>query len=241
MNNSNKLIFLIFIFFLFITNVFADETEDKKKEPQTEYMTGTINIKFSKYWYINMTYNDKIIEGKFDKRVPMSLPKNRYVIEIRIGDKMYKGSIYRKSPLFGKTSYEIDILCDKTKFTGDITAFYKKVFKEHKIECIYGDSFFEGLITYGRKNDEANISIKYDNNKINGYTVMKDRSNRIIDYIINDKKIFGTVTIDRTVDEYNIKVQELTDDELFFFLFLEVFFKIDKRAEDESKKKIKEM
>ena len=235
-----KVLLIVLLFFLFLTNIFTDESEKKIEGDQTGHITGTINLKFTRYWYIDMTYNDKIIQGEFSKKVGLNLPKNRYSVEIRIGDKMYKGSIFRKSPVFGKSSYEIDILCYKTKLEGEITTFYKKVFKQHKIECILGDSFFEGLITYGRKNDEAKISIKNENFKIDGYTLMKDRKNRVIDYLINDKKIFGTVAIDRTIDEYNIKTEDLTDDELFFFLFLETFFKIDKRAEEESKKITKE-
>ena len=238
MRIKHKILLIVFTFFLLVTNIFADESEDKKDDTKIGDITGTIDIKFSRYWYIDMGYNGKIIEGEFSRRAPMILPNNRYVVEIRIGDKMYKGSIYRKIPMFGKNSYEVDMLCYKTKLEGEITTFYKKVYKQHKIECIFGDSFFEGLITYGRKNDEANISIKNENFNISGYTVMKDRKNRIIDYKINDKKIFGTIAIERAEDIYTLKAQDLTDDELFFFLFLETFFKIDKKAEEESKKKI---
>ena len=240
MKRRYKLLIATLILLISLLNIFSEESEAKKDNGKMGYLTGTIDIKFSKYWHIDMTYNDKIVKGEFNKRVALNLPKNRYIVEIRIGDKMYKGSIYRKSPLFGKNSYEIDILCYKTKLEGEITAYYKKVYKQHKIECILGNSFFEGDIIYGRKNEEANISIKNEDNKLNGFTVLQDRKTRIIDYVFNDKKIFGTIAIERTFDEYNIKAEDLTDDELFFFLFLETFFKIDKRAEKEAKKRMEE-
>lgn len=234
MNIKRKLLFITLICFILLSNIFSDETADSG----TGFITGTINMRFSKYWYIEMNYKGKIISGSFDKRVPLNLPKDRYPVEVRIGDKMYKGSIYRKTPLFGKNSYEIDILCDKTKLEGEITPYYKKVFKEYKIECILGNSFYEGNIVYGRRNDEKNISIKYDNNTIRGFTAMRDKNNRIVDYKINDKKVFGTITpISRTLNDYKIEAQGLTDDELFMFFFLEVFFIIDEKSTEEEKVK----
>ncbi len=234
MNIKRKLLFTTLITFILLLNIFSDETNDLG----TGYITGTINMRFSKYWYIEMNYKGKMITGSFDKRVPFNMPKDKFPVEIRIGEKMYKGAIYRKTPLFGKNSYEVDILCYQTKFEGEITPFYKKVYKEYKIECIYGNSFYEGNIVYGRKNDEKNISIKYDNNTINGFTAIQEKKNRIVDYKINDKKVFGTITpVSRVLNDYKIEAQGLTDDELFMFFFLEIFFRIDEKSAEEENEK----
>lgn len=234
MNINRKFLFITLITFILSINIFPDETTDTG----TGLITGTLAVKFSKYWNFEFNYKGKLVTGSFDKRVPLDLPKDRYPVEVRIGEKMYKGSIFRNTPLFGKNIFEIDILCDTTKLEGTITPYYKKVYKDNKIECIYGNSFYEGNILYGRKNEEKTISLKYADNTINGFTAVRDKKSRIVDYKINDKKVFGTITpLSRTLQEYKVEAQGLTDDELFMFLFFEIFYIIEKKSlEDEAQK-----
>ena len=49
-----KILLIVLVFFLFLTNIFTEESEKKTEGEQTGYLTGTISIKFNKYWNINI-------------------------------------------------------------------------------------------------------------------------------------------------------------------------------------------
>ena len=102
-----KLIFLMIYIILTFTLFSQDKTSDAIKTLDRKYtdsMNNTITGSIKKNpggWYLNLKYNDKMIEGDFQRQASVNLPVNSFPLNIKINKIKYRGNISQKIPVFG--------------------------------------------------------------------------------------------------------------------------------------------
>ena len=199
------------------------KTQDKTSDVMANTITGSIK-KGMGNWIINLSYNDKKIEGDFQREAFVNLPVNTYPLNITIGKIKYKGRISQKIPVFGNNFYDIDVSASKTGLKGSIKISHKNTYRKDLFDMNYSekdiDKNLDGYIEYTRKDNNKIFSLKLEDQDITG--TMKQRSVYLTEYSLRfgDKRIKGT--IDNKRPEYIFKFQsaDLTEIKFFYSCFL---------------------
>lgn len=196
-------------------------------------VTGTIK-KNPGGWVVDLKYNNNEIKGDFWKRASIELPVNDFRIELEINNKDYKGTIRQKKPLFGQGIYEIDLRLDKQNMKGEITRSYKKTYKKDLFNIDIEDKNFKGYIEFLRNTYNKTIALKLNDIDVSGH-LLNTKLN-LQDYTLrfDKKKIIGTIERKMPYYNFNFQCSDLTNDELFIFLFLRIYLFIDDYTRQES-------
>jgi hypothetical protein len=227
-----KIIFLMIILFF----TFTLFSQDKTSKGMNNTITGSIK-KEPGDWYINLKYNEKNIEGDFQRQAFVNLPVNTYPLNVTINKIKYKGNISQKIPVFGNNFYDVDIFStSNTGFKGNIKTSHQKSYRKDIFDIDLNDKVIDknltGYIEFMRKKGNKIFSLKLDDQDITGSMMQKSIYQSEYSLRFGDKSIKGTIDNKRPEYIFNFQTSDLTNDQIFIFLFFEVYLLIDDYTEN---------
>jgi hypothetical protein len=219
-------LFFINLFGFLLFGLFSAFPEDTTTDLKNR-LVGTIK-KNPGSWYISMKYNDMKIDGNFYKPAPVEMVIDSFIIELEINKLKYKGNLLFKKPMVGPDYYEfLNMKLNKKDLDGQIRKDFKNTYRKDVFDCTIEDNDLTGYLEFFRTNKNVSINLKNNETPIIGMQIQKDIYLKNISLRFGDKKLTGTVRNDRPFYKYNFQTAGLTEEDLFLFLFIEMYLLID--------------
>jgi hypothetical protein len=225
------------ILFLFIFTVL---TGQENSNVQKNILSGNIK-KTPVSWIINLKYKDKDITGEFKEISNVNINAANFAILLNIFDDNYNGTInYSKLATNGKI-YNIELLNNKNIFKGSISTSYDDAYRKDIFGLVDGQKNISGNIMYSRKNYDENINLKLGDESVAGSILNKSVYLQNYSLKFDDKQISGIINNKRPYYNFSFIADELNEEEILIFLYVEIHHLIDEfNMDNEQSEKFKE-
>ncbi len=196
---------------LYFALLLIPENGTAQESAKPQKINGIVRSKTSTIYFEDFGFENNRFKGDIRSNISGS----KYIFHLKNGQEELEGEIIDKLSKFSvdlkykgnKIQGQINRSTNHTKDKWDIHVF------EHNLS---------GTVVHNAMKTVDTYNLGYDNRKITG-TIHKKMNTLVYDLLFDKKKISGTMSYNASTVKhtYNLKAEELAEDEFIVFLFIE--------------------